>query len=399
MSDETIRLYFEDQYRVEFEAKVLDRVIYEGKPVLILDQTCFYPESGGQPFDKGTINGIQVINVIEEKGKILHVLEENVESENIRGEIDWDRRFDHMQQHAGQHILSQSFYKLYRAKTLSFHLGQDFSTLEMDMRNTIDGNVEKVEKLANEIVFKNGEIKSFFIPEEKIMDVPLRKPPQKKGLIRVVNISDFDYSACGGTHPSRTGEIGLIKILKWERLRNNIRFEFVCGERALHDYTIKNSVIRQIAVRLTVGACEVVPSLEKLFADLKDQKRNNKKMQGRISQLEALEIVKNAKERIIKNIFTERMLEEVRFLALNIIKKGDYVVLYGLRLKNSVHVVMASSEALGVDMRELIPVVSPLIKGKGGGQSFIVQIAGEEVKNLELALDKAEKHINTLLTS
>jgi len=399
MSGETRRLYFEDQYRVDFEAKVLDRVIYGGKTALILDQTCFYPESGGQPFDKGTINGIQVINVIEEKGKILHVLEKDVPSENIKGKIDWDRRFDHMQQHAGQHILSQCFYKLYKAKTLSFRLGQDFSTLEMDLRNTTEEDIEKVEKLANKIVFKDREIKSFFVPEEKIIEVPLRRPPKKKGLIRVVDISDFDYSACGGTHPRRTGEIGLIKILKWERIRNNIRFEFVCGKRALHDYTIKNSVIRQIAVRFTVGAREVLPSLEKHFADFKDQKRKNKKMQEKISQLEALEILKNAKERIIRNIFTERTIEEVRFLALNIIKKGDYVVLYGLRLKNSAHVVMASSEALGVDMRELIPVVSPLIKGKGGGQSSIVQIVGEEVKNLELALDKAEKHINTLLTS
>ena len=144
----------------------------------------------------------------------MHLVEKDVSSKKIQGQIEWERRFDHMQQHSGQHILSQSFHELFEAETLSFHLGIDSSTVEMDLRKISEEEIEKVEKRANDIIFQNREIKSTFIPEEKVESLPLRTPPQKKGLIRIVEVSGFDYSACGGTHVHRAGAIGLIKILK-----------------------------------------------------------------------------------------------------------------------------------------------------------------------------------------
>lgn len=395
-SEGTKRLYFENPYQIEFEARVVERLSWREKPAVVLDQTCFYPESGGQPSDRGTLNGIEVLGVLEEDSKILHLLEDGISAGEVKGKIDWQTRFDFMQQHAGQHILSQSFHELYQAETLSFHLGEVTSTVEIDLRKVAEEEVERVETRANDIVFQDREIKSYFIPEEKISSIPLRKPPKKKGLIRVVEVTDFDYSACGGTHPSKTGEVGLIKILKWEKIRNNVKFEFVCGQRASKDYAWKNRDLRELSNMFTVSEREVLTSVEKLQSDLKSQRKKTRKMQERVSQYEAQEIIRNTEGRIIKDVFTGRTPDEVRCLALNIIKKGDFIVLYALREGERGHLVFACSENLNCDMRELVPLVSPLIKGKGGGNPSLVQIGAEEAENLELALDKAYEFITKM---
>jgi alanyl-tRNA synthetase len=399
MKEGTKRLYLESPYKVEFEAQVVEKVIWEQKPALILDQTCFYPESGGQPCDKGIINGIEVIKVLEDEARIIHLLAEDMSSAKVTGKIEWQTRFDHMQQHSGQHILSQSFHELLGAETLSFHLGEAISSVEMDLRKISEEEVENVERRANEIVFQDREIKCYFIPEEKIESVPLRRPPKKKGLIRVVEVSDFDFSACGGTHVRRAGEIGLIKILKLERIRNNIRFEFICGKRALEDYLRKNRILRELSTRFTVNEGEILSSVEKLSSDLKSQKRKGKKMQEKIAQYEAQEIIQETKDRIIKELFVDKTPEEMRFLVLNIIRKGDFVVLFGLKGEERGHLILACSENINIDMREIVPLVSPLIKGKGGGRPSLVEIAGEKIENLEQALERAFEFIKKKMGS
>jgi alanyl-tRNA synthetase len=393
MREETKRLYFENPYQVEFEAQVIRKIIHEQKPALILDQTCFYPESGGQPCDKGQIDGINVLKVVEDKEEVLHLVEKDVSSKKIKGKIDWERRFDHMQQHSGQHILSQSFYEFFEAETLSFHLGIDSSTVEMDLRTISEEEIEKVEERANDIIFQNREVKSYFIPEEKIKSLPFRKPPQKEGLIRVVEVSDFDYSACGGTHVRRAGEIGLIKILKGERIRNNVRLEFTCGKRAFEDYSWKSKALYQLSGRFSAHEREVLTSVEKLLSDLKSQKRINRKLQEKMTGYLAQEFIGEAKGNIIKQIFTDKKAEEVKYLALNIINKGDFVVLFGIKGEERGHLVFACSQSLNIDMREIVPAVSSLIKGKGGGSPALVEVAGEGVENLELALSKAEEYV------
>jgi len=398
MEEGTGHLYFDNPYEIEFEAEVVEKVLRDGKTTLVLNQTYFYPESGGQPSDKGTINGISIADVFEEGGKVFHVLEKDISEKKVKGLIDWEARFDHMQQHAGQHVLSQSFYELYGAETLSFHLGKSISTVEIHLREIEDEDVENVEKLANTIVFQDRKIKTYFVKEERIKSIPFRKPPTKKGLIRVVEIDNFDYSACGGTHPFRTGEIGLIKITKKERIRDNIKFGFLCGRRALRDYSLKNRIINKLCVSFSVGEEEIVSSTEKLYSDLKTQKKKNKKMMQRIIQYEAQDTIRNATGRIIKDVFTEKTPEEVRFLALNIIKKGEYIVLYGLKTEKKVHLVLARSETIDLDMRKLISEVSPCIKGKGGGSPSLVEIAGEKAQNTEQALDKACGYITRILT-
>jgi len=392
------RIYFDDPYQVKFESKITDRVKHNNRTALILEQTCFYPESGGQPADKGTLNGVEIIDIIEDKGRILHIVDQEVAETKVNGKVDWKTRFDYMQQHAGQHILSQSFWELMQGKTMSFHLGQDVSTLEIDIQKISDLELEKVEKGANKIIFQNREIKTYFVDEDKIGEIPLRKPPKKTGLIRIVEVADYDFSACGGTHPSRTGEIGLIKILKWGRIRNNLSFEFVCGSRALRDYTLKNRILLQAASRLSVGEEEVPDTLEKLFTDLKSEKKQKRKVLIKLSELEARDIRQNAEGRIIKKIYSGRSRDDIRHIALNIIRNPGYIVLFGLKADRKANLILARSEDIDFDMRQLIPAASQLINGKGGGRQSLVELAGDNVENLKHALEELEEGLEVLDT-
>ncbi len=389
----TTRIYLEDSYCREFEARIRERLLYKEKPALILDKTCFYPESGGQPHDTGWINEVRVVAVVEEGEEVIHLLEKEVAGDWVRGKIDWKRRFDHMQQHAGQHILSQSFFELLKGETLSFHLGELVSTVEINIEEIDEDEVEKIERRANSIVFEDREIKTYFIPKENIDSIPLRKPPKKEGLIRVVEVSEYDYSACGGTHPKRTGEVGLIKILKWERIRGNLRFEFLCGSRAVEDYILKNRLLRELSRKFTVQDRDVLSSVEKVLTEVRDLKRENRRLLEQSIENEAQRVAREAEGKIIQEIFENRAVEEIRNLAIKLIKKGSFVVLYGIRGKERVHLILARSDEFGIDLRRFVGEISRLIEGKGGGQPSLVEISGVNEKNLEFALLKAKDSI------
>jgi alanyl-tRNA synthetase len=260
-----------------------------------------------------------------------------------------------------------------------------------------EADADRVERCANDVVFQNKEIKSWLYREEDMAHVQLRRPTQKSGDIRVVEVSDFDKTACGGTHPRRTGEIGTIKILRWDKIRDNVRLEFVCGNRALQDYVRKHRDLKTLSNSLTVDDKEVIASLEKIRADLKTQKRINRKLQEKIIHYEADDMVQKAKGKTIRHIFSDRTQDEIRLLALVTIKKGEFVVLFGLKGEKRAHVFFACSESLGLDMRELVPLVSSLIEGKGGGRPFLVEISGEKKENLEQALDAAAQYIEKKL--
>jgi alanyl-tRNA synthetase len=391
--NKTHRLYYEDPYRVEFEAEIVERLVSENKPALVLDQTCFYPESGGQPSDQGTIEGVVVIKIVEEGEKIIHVLEREVTAQRIKGQVDWTARFDHMQQHSGQHILSQAFYEILKGETLSFHLGAGSSTVEIGIVKIGEEELGRVEKRANAIILEDRAIKTTSIDQEKIGDIPLRKPPKKKGLIRVVEVDGFDYSACGGTHCRRTGEIGLIKITKWERIRNNLRFEFVCGWRALADYGLKNGIVRQLTGRFSVKEGDVLASLGKLSEDLKASRKLAKKSEEKLAVFEAQEFMTKAEGKIIKEVFAEKTPDSAKFLALTIVKQGDFIVLFAAKSEARSHLILAASENLKIDMRRLVPIISPDINGKGGGSPVFVEIAGDPGADLSAALAKAQAFI------
>lgn len=242
------RLYLNEPYLDRFRANITDITETDHGTAVILDRTAFYPEGGGQPSDAGTIDGCRVKYVYGQHGIIYHIVDTPPPSKtDVECMIDWDVRLDHMQQHCGQHILSAAFTEVMDADTVGFHLGDEFVTIDIDVESLSFDNAERVETFANEIVFRNLEVKLHYPSSDQLKNYALRKAPSVTENIRIVEIDGVDFSPCCGTHPSHTGDVGLIKIRKWEKSKNNVRVEFVCGRRALKDYAWKNNCINEIA--------------------------------------------------------------------------------------------------------------------------------------------------------
>ena len=396
---ETKKLYFEDAYLTEFDASVVERREIAGRPAIVLDRTAFYPEAGGQSSDRGTLNGVVVVDVVDDGGTILHVLAAQVDTETVHGTIDRARRFDRMQQHSGQHILSQAFYEVLKGATLSFHIGDEVSSLEIGVPKISDADLDRVEARANAVVFEDLEIKTYFLPEADIGTVPLRKPPKKGegGMIRVVEVDRFDHSACGGTHCRRAGEVGLIKVVKWEKIRGNLRFEFICGGRALRDYQEKTRTARHAAVVFSVADRDVPAAIEKAQAEVKALKKRARRLEERVAAFEAGQMVREAQGKVIRAVFEDRSPEEARFLALNIIRQGAFLVLFAAPGEGRSHIILAASEALGLDARTLIPAISGVLEARGGGSPSLVELVTTETDKVASALDAAQKQIDTIL--
>lgn len=386
---ETRRLYFEDPFLLEFEAEVVTRTEDEGLPAVVLDRTAFYPESGGQPWDKGTLNGVEVLKVVEVDGAILHVLRSEIAVGPVRGRIDAATRTDHMQQHTGQHVLSQAFWELLKGETLSFHMGPDGSTLEIGLKTIADSECDRVEDRANAVVWEDREVKTYFVPEERIAEVPLRRPPKKQGLLRVVEVDGFDYSACGGTHVRRTGEIGEIKLGGIEKIRGNLRFEFLCGRRALIDHRAKDRAIRKLAAAFSCPSAEIAGQVERLLAEARASKKRTRQLNERLAAFESEEVVRAASGRVIAGVLEDRTPEEARSLALAIAKRGEFVVVYGAAGESQAHLILARSDALKADLRQLVPVVAAVVPVKGGGGPSLVELVTADKGGLKDAVAAA----------
>ncbi|OGD30396.1 MAG: hypothetical protein A2Y56_13865 [Candidatus Aminicenantes bacterium RBG_13_63_10] len=378
----TVRLYFDDPYLVEFEASVVRRETRGGRPALVLDRTAFYPESGGQPADRGEINGVKVLDVQEDGDDIWHSVETDIPGDAVRGQVDWPLRFDRMQQHTGQHVLSQAFIEVLKGETRSFHLGDEVSTLEIGLDRVDESALERVERAANAVVFEDREVKTYFVSGDKIGEVPLRRPPKKEGTLRIVEVAGFDYSACGGTHVRHAGEIGLIKITRWEKIRGNLRFDFLCGRRALADYARKNALTRQLGGLFSVGDKDVPQAAEKALADLKAQKKAARAMQEALAGYEAKAVIENAPGRVIRRMFTDKTPEDVKLLALKVIRQSERIVVFGAKASPQSHIILARSDDSPLDLRQFVPLIIAKTGGKGGGSSSLVEVVFSKMDNL-----------------
>ena len=265
----TERLYYSDCYLTDFRARVVGAE--DGGRRVYLDRTAFYPTSGGQPFDLGTLGGVAVVEVVDDGERVAHVLDSPLSAEEAEGRIDWRRRFDHMQQHTGQHLLSAVFEELYGLPTLSFHLGAETSTIELGAPSLETAQIERAEDRCVEIVAQARPVMVTY--EDAEAAAGLRKESQRTGTLRIVSIGDLDRSACGGTHVRSTAEIGPVLTRKVEKIRSNVRLEFVCGHRAMAqargDYRTLSAVGRALsspferAPELIVTQAERVKALEK----------------------------------------------------------------------------------------------------------------------------------------
>jgi alanyl-tRNA synthetase len=290
----TTRIYYTDARTREFDATVVEALAHEGHPAAILDRTAFYPTSGGQPHDLGKLGPATVIEVIDrDDGEVVHVLDREVARGPVNGRIDWDRRFDHMQQHTGQHILSAACDKVLGARTVIFHLGADRSTIDLS-RDLSPADVGRAEGEANRIVWEDRPVAVRFVSDEEAANLPLRKEPKRTGTLRVVEVNDYDLSACGGTHVERTGAIGMIAVSGSEKYKGGVRLEFVCGGRALRLLGTLRDVAAGCVRQLSVLPAELPSAIGRLQADSKELQRTIKSMQERLAGFEAQALVSRA---------------------------------------------------------------------------------------------------------
>ena len=381
----------------------MERVRQDGQTAVILDETYFYPTSGGQPHDTGTLNNLPVrdITIREEDEAVLHWLDtKTLWKDEITGQINWVRRFDHMQQHTGQHILSQAFIQTAQAETVGFHLSDNTVTIDLQTSQMNPAQIEEAEFLANQIIWQNRPVHIHSVTLEQAKTLPLRKlPPTRSGKLRLIEIDKFDLSACGGTHVRHTGEVGMIKIVKLERQNKQLRVEFCCGQRALQDYRFKNSIVNQLSTELTTGSVEVVPSVLRLQDEAKENRRKLKKQQEQLLIFEAAKMLAESKKvgntAVISRVFTQDDCdpEQLRILANHLTNNSQVIALLGFSGEKSQLLFSRSQDAPG-EMNQLIkPALQVLGSAAGGGSPMMAQGGGTgtDQERVRQAVEKAER--------
>ena len=377
------RLYHEDPYTTRFRGRVAATGDHAGRPAVELEATCFYPEGGGQPGDRGTLGGARVVDVqATEEGRIWHLLEgAEPPSGEVEAEVDWARRFDHMQQHTGQHILSAAFERVADAPTLSSTLGEEHSVVEVALAAADWRQVGRVEEAANRVVWEDRPVVLHWVDAEGARRFRLRKAPAVTGRIRVVEIPDWDASACGGTHTRHTGEVGSIKVLRWEKVRGNLRFEFLCGARALRDHAWRTEALVEAARRRTLKDREVLVHLERAAAERDDLRKGLAALTARLIEAEARERAGDPPQGVA--VFdARRPREEARLLALKSLEAGAPWAVIGAAAPDPV-VVVGRAKRLGADLRGLLPGLLERAQGKGGGSPDLVQVAARDGNQAE----------------
>jgi alanyl-tRNA synthetase len=367
----TERLYYTDAYVREFSARVIDRAD-DGKRVCV-DRTAFYPTSGGQLHDLGTLGGVAVVDVVDEDDRIAHVLATPLGDESdVKGAIDWTRRFDHMQQHTGQHLLSAVFEDLFGARTVSVHFGDATSTLDIETDSMSPQSIEKAERRANMIVAENRPVTVGF--EDAATAKGLRKAVDRTGTLRIITIADLDRSACGGTHVRSTGEIGSILVRGTERIRKAIRVEFVCGlrgvARARADYQALSGIATSMSASLDTAAGLVASQATQLKEAEQARRRLEKDLaRYRAGEIHAATVPNGAGIRVVVSKDPESM-DNLRTLAQALLDHSR-VVFIGTTPEKAV--VVAASADSGFDAGKLLKTALTAVGGKGGGSPRLAQ--------------------------
>ena len=395
---ESLQLYLDQPYLINFTANIIRTLPRESHHAVILDQTAFYPTSGGQMHDTGTINGIKVIDVIEENEEILHIVETPIKMGPAECQIDWQRRFDFMQQHTGFHILARSFLKVTGARTLSSHLGEEISTIDVDLNEIKEEQIREVEDLAHQIIFEDRKVTAYWTKPADVDKNLLRKELTDRDEIRLVEIEDFDLDPCGGTHVSSTGQLGLVKIIRWEKIRGYLRFEFYAGSRAIRDYQSKWRISSRLSNLLSTGEDDFIAAIGKLQTETKELLRKNRKLSEQNIGYEAKQLVQEAEQqgkKIITILFENRELSDVRHLAKKVVEFGDVWVLFGMN-DDKAHLIFARSDKYDYNLNELVKQVAHLIEGRGGGRPNFVEIGGSRKSSLDEALQSARVIVENL---
>ncbi len=396
----TERLYYTDSHLTEFEARVVAVTeSVSGWCAVTLDRTAFYPTGGGQPSDTGTLDSTPVLECIDQDdGDMLHVIQGRAPlvGATVRGRVDWERRQDHIQQHTGQHILSQAFVALYGAETHSFRMMDDASEIDVALKDPADERIERAIERANSIIWEDRPVRVRLVTPEEAAELPLRKDSAREGELRIIEIEDFDLSPCGGTHAHRTGEVGHIAARSWERAKGLVRIEFVAGRRATADYRRANRTARRVAALFSAARDEAPTAVARLLEENKQLTRRIRTFEEESARVEGDELVRNAAPRVdglrvIARIFDGRDAEMLKHLALAVIAHPQTVALFGSRDGETARLVFARSADAPGDMNVLLREACLMLDGRGGGRPDMAQGGGHHVEKLDDAIEAAAR--------
>jgi alanyl-tRNA synthetase len=415
----TDRLYYHDSFLYDFDAEVRD-VAETPRPALILDRTAFYPTSGGQVFDTGCIvlgenpadggTKLRVTEVVDsEDGRVVHYLEAPVKDvkpgTRVHGLIDATRRRDHIQQHSGQHVLSAAFVRLYSMPTVSFHMGDDYCSIDLDTPTLAKDQVEEAERLANEIILENRAVDVRFVTRDEAGKLGLRKlPPAERDELRLIDIHDFDLTACGGTHVRQTGQIGCVLLRKTERVRQGWRVEFVAGQRAVATARRDFTTLTEAAALFSAHIHDVPEMARKSLDEIRSLRKQREQSQEELAVAQATALLAETPEangrKLIVRTFADRDLNYIKLLAQRLTRLAPDVVALLATTSPQPSLVFAQSPsgqsggpsfrqpAQPFDMGALMKETIVKLGGRGGGSKDMAQGGVPRGDGLEAALNE-----------
>ena len=377
----TERLYYADPYRRSFDAQVTRVFEHDGRPAVALNRTAFYPASGGQPFDTGRLGGSTIVDVVDLGDEIAHILAAPQVFEigaGVTGEIDWPRRFELMQQHTGQHVLSAAFVRTCNDATVSVHMGADDSTIDL-AREASPAEIERAVDEANRVVWEDRAVSIRFVSAAEAERLPLRKEPAREGPLRLIDIADFDVSACGGAHVARTGAIGLIAVLGADKFRGGTRVTFACGGRALHALRMYRDAVAGSMRALSVVPGELPAAVERVQNEARDLRKTIKTLQERLATHEAARLRAGGADvagvRVVVGVLDGWDAAGLKMIAAEIAAGGPAGVVL-VSSSSPVLVAAARSPGVPIDANAVLKELINRFGGRGGGKPDFAQGGG-----------------------
>ncbi|OMD58809.1 alanyl-tRNA editing protein [Paenibacillus odorifer] len=367
----TNKLYYNSTYQTDWQTRVTETIEREDGLYVLLEETAFYPHGGGQPCDLGAIQGIPVLDVISEEEFVLHKLERLPNEESVTCQIDWNRRFDHMQQHSGQHLLSAVCLEKHNFMTLSFHLGEDYCTIDIEVPELSADQLYSIEREVNRQIYLNHNILSYFVTGEEAAQLKLVKQPKVTENIRIVEIKDVEYNACGGTHVSSTGEIGMIKLLKAEKIKANTRIYFKCGYRALEEFNTSQQILGTLSSKFNTGKDEIIDRIEKWENEQKLLQAEIYLLKEKNDDYVVQELLNEQAGKMIAQVFEDKSLKDLQSLAKKLTSKCDLPVLLATSAENKV--VFAQNGSTEISCGAFFKAHLGSYNGKGGGSDKLAQ--------------------------
>jgi alanyl-tRNA synthetase len=382
----TRRLYYDDSYLTRFQANVVNAS--PDRKRVVLDKSAFYPTSGGQPFDLGSLNSVRVTDVVDEELHVVHYLESPLEGDVVEGAIDWTRRFDHMQQHTGQHLLSAVLAELFDFQTVSFHLGPESSTIDLETPAISAAQIQAAERRVNELIFENRPVDVTYIDASKAVD--LRKPSERSGTLRVVAIHDLDRSACGGTHVRATGEIGPVLLRKTDKIRGNVRLEFLCGGRAVQRARADFDALTKIAQAFSCPPDDAPVLVLSQIQRLQESEKSHRKLAGELAQFRGRQLYEQTApgadgvRRYVVRIAHGGIPDEIRTEAQSFTSRPQAI--YAAVCADPASILLSASSDSGIHAGNLLKAELQKTGGRGGGNAQLAQGSAPHVEALDSLL-------------